>query len=71
MIKSASASVYATHTVVVKTSLDITAVALVGVNMISKYLIKLYNTTACTLSFSSAPTVWLHGLSLHNCGTSI
>ena len=27
-------------------------------------------TTPCTLSDSTAPAVWLHGLSLHNCGTS-
>ena len=39
--------------------------------MISKYLN--FNTTAtkpCTLSASGAPAVWLHDLSLHNCGTS-
>ena len=60
--------------VVVKKSLsgfDITAVAVVGVNMISRYLN--YSTIAtklCPLSASSAPAVWLHGLSLHNCGTS-
>ena len=40
--------------------------------MISKYLN--YNTTAtkpCTLSACSAPAVWLHGLSLHNCGNKV
>ena len=39
--------------------------------MIRKHLN--YSTIAtkpCTHSASSAPAVWLHGLSLHNCGTS-
>ena len=42
-----------------------------GVNMVSSYL--KYSTTAtkpCTLSVSGAPVMWLHGLSLHICGTS-
>ena len=39
--------------------------------MVGSYL--KYSTTAtkpCTLPASSAPVVWLHGLSLHICGTS-
>ena len=67
---------YATHIVVVKTSLsgfDVTAIVWLqqGVNVISRYLN--YGTIAtkpCTQSARSAPAVWLHGLSLHNCGTS-
>ena len=57
------------YSVLVQTSLsgfDVTAVPVVR----REYD---YNTTAtkpCIPSASSAPAVWLHGLSLHNCGTS-
>ena len=47
---------------------DITAMAVVGMIMISKYLNNsTVATKLCTLSASSAPAVWLHG---YNCDTS-